>query len=86
MSQNLTYINDAGNAVIRVDDFTTVIWENKRNSVCLCGVSWTTVSPVNNRLQVRIQSNDFFPIGSVIVFDATHVPFGCSVCIISRDS
>ncbi|KAI0660223.1 concanavalin A-like lectin/glucanase domain-containing protein [Cubamyces menziesii] len=60
MSQNLTYINDAGHAVIRVDDFTTVIWENKRNSV-------------------RIQSNDFFPIGSVIVFDATHVPFGCSV-------
>ncbi|KAI0325753.1 hypothetical protein GY45DRAFT_202084 [Cubamyces sp. BRFM 1775] len=60
MSQNLTYINNAGHAVVRVDDFSTVVWYNKRNSI-------------------RIQSNDFFPIGSVIVFDATHIPYGCSV-------
>lgn len=30
-------------------------------------------------MQVRLESTDFFPVGSVIVFDATHLPFGCSV-------
>ncbi|KAI0673170.1 concanavalin A-like lectin/glucanase domain-containing protein [Trametes maxima] len=59
-SQKLAYVNDAGHAVLRVDDFSFVPWQEKRNSV-------------------RIQSNDFFPVGTVILFDATHLPFGCSV-------
>lgn len=29
--------------------------------------------------QVRIESTDFFPVGSMIVFDVTHLSFGCSV-------
>lgn len=32
--------------------------------------------------QVRITSDDYFPIGTVLVFDATHLPYGCSVCAI----
>ncbi|KAH9851304.1 concanavalin A-like lectin/glucanase domain-containing protein [Lenzites betulinus] len=59
-SNKLAYVNDAGNAVLKVDDFSFVAWEQKRNSV-------------------RIESTDYFPVGSVIVFDATHLPFGCSV-------
>ncbi|KAI9058735.1 glycoside hydrolase family 16 protein [Trametes sanguinea] len=59
-SQKLAYVNDAGHAIIKVDDFSTVIWENKRNSV-------------------RIETTDYFPVGSVFIFDATHIPFGCSV-------
>ncbi|KAL1943259.1 hypothetical protein VTO73DRAFT_4334 [Trametes versicolor] len=58
--QKLAYVNDAGNAVVKVDDFSFVAWQDKRNSV-------------------RLESTDFFPVGSVIVFDATHLPFGCSV-------
>ncbi|KAI0354226.1 hypothetical protein OH77DRAFT_1405539 [Trametes cingulata] len=59
-SQKLAYVNDAGHAVLKVDDFSFVPWQEKRNSV-------------------RIESTDFFPVGSVILFDATHLPFGCSV-------
>ncbi|KAI0633036.1 concanavalin A-like lectin/glucanase domain-containing protein [Trametes polyzona] len=58
--QKLAYVNDAGHAVLKVDDFSFVPWQEKRNSV-------------------RIESTDFFPVGSVILFDATHLPFGCSV-------
>ncbi|KAI0331370.1 hypothetical protein GY45DRAFT_1322414 [Cubamyces sp. BRFM 1775] len=59
-SQKLAYVNDAGHAIIRVDDFSFVPWEQKRNSV-------------------RIETTDYFPVGSVFVLDATHIPFGCSV-------
>ena len=29
--------------------------------------------------QVSISTHDFFPVGTVLVFDAAHLPFGCSV-------
>ncbi|CCA69113.1 related to endo-1,3(4)-beta-glucanase [Serendipita indica DSM 11827] len=56
----LTYINSAGNAIIKVDDTTTVPYNEKRNSV-------------------RLTSLDKFNLGTVMVFDALHVPYGCSV-------
>ncbi|TFK99270.1 concanavalin A-like lectin/glucanase domain-containing protein [Pterulicium gracile] len=31
----LAYINDAGNAIVKVDDFSEVVWDNKRNSIRL---------------------------------------------------
>jgi len=33
----------------------------------------------DKRNAVRITTQDFFPFGSVIIIDATHIPFGCSV-------
>ncbi|KAH9852960.1 concanavalin A-like lectin/glucanase domain-containing protein [Lenzites betulinus] len=40
----------------------------------------TSFVPFNQkRNSVKIITHDFFPIGSVFLFDATHVPFGCSV-------
>lgn len=40
----------------------------------------TSFVPYNEkRNSVRIQTQDYFTIGSVFVFDATHLPFGCSV-------
>ena len=40
----------------------------------------TSFVPYNEkRNSVRIESTDFFPVGSVILFDATHLPYGCSV-------
>ncbi|KAI0745410.1 concanavalin A-like lectin/glucanase domain-containing protein [Earliella scabrosa] len=31
------------------------------------------------RNSVRIETKDYFPLGTVLIFDATHLPFGCSV-------
>ncbi|KAI9066573.1 hypothetical protein FKP32DRAFT_355906 [Trametes sanguinea] len=59
-SSKLTYVNDAGHAIVKVDDTSFVPFNQKRNSV-------------------RVSTQDYFPVGSVVVFDATHVPFGCSV-------
>ncbi|RPD78311.1 hypothetical protein L226DRAFT_481036 [Lentinus tigrinus ALCF2SS1-7] len=59
-SSKLAYVNDAGHAVIKVDDTSFVPYNYKRNSV-------------------RIETKDYFPLGTVLLFDATHLPFGCSV-------
>ncbi|KAI0659613.1 concanavalin A-like lectin/glucanase domain-containing protein [Cubamyces menziesii] len=59
-ADGLTFINGAGNAIVKVDNTTFVPFNIKRNSV-------------------KIITHDFFPIGSVFVFDALHLPFGCSV-------
>lgn len=56
----LTYVNAAGNAIIKVDNTSTVVYNDKRNSV-------------------RLTSNDKIGLGTVVVFDAVHVPYGCSV-------
>ncbi|KAI0633311.1 concanavalin A-like lectin/glucanase domain-containing protein [Trametes polyzona] len=56
----LAYINDAGHAVIKVDDTSFVPFNYKRDSV-------------------RVTTQDYFPVGTVVLFDATHLPFGCSV-------
>lgn len=40
----------------------------------------TSFVPFNfKRNSVKIISHDFFPIGSIFLFDALHLPFGCSV-------
>ncbi|KAI1790516.1 concanavalin A-like lectin/glucanase domain-containing protein [Ganoderma leucocontextum] len=59
-ASKLTFVNDAGRAVIKVDNTTFVPFNFKRNSV-------------------KINTHDFFSIGSVFVLDAVHIPFGCSV-------
>ncbi|KAM5533510.1 hypothetical protein V8D89_012847 [Ganoderma adspersum] len=56
----IAYLNDAGNAVIKVDNTSSVDYNNKRNSV-------------------RIATHDYFPVGSLFVFDAVHLPYGCAV-------
>ncbi|KAI8996256.1 concanavalin A-like lectin/glucanase domain-containing protein [Trametes punicea] len=56
----LAYVNDAGHAIIKVDNTSFVPWNYKRDSV-------------------RITTQDYFPIGTVLVFDATHLPYGCSI-------
>lgn len=30
-------------------------------------------------IQVRVETLDYFPIGTILLFDAVHVPYGCSV-------
>ncbi|KAL1942511.1 hypothetical protein VTO73DRAFT_6113 [Trametes versicolor] len=56
----IAYVNDAGHAIVKVDDTSFVPYNSKRDSV-------------------RVTTQDYFPVGTVVVFDATHLPFGCSV-------
>ncbi|KAJ2931045.1 hypothetical protein H1R20_g6053, partial [Candolleomyces eurysporus] len=62
-SKRLTYVNDAGNAIIQVDNTTTLV----RNA------------DVVNRDSIRLTSLDSYGMGSLIVMDALHIPYGCSV-------
>jgi hypothetical protein len=59
-ASSVAFVNPAGNAILKVDNTTNVLYEQKRNSV-------------------RLQSNVAYGLGSVFVFDAIHMPYGCSV-------
>ncbi|RPD65657.1 hypothetical protein L226DRAFT_567136 [Lentinus tigrinus ALCF2SS1-7] len=59
-AEHLAYVNDAGRAILRVDNTTNVPEGQNRNTV-------------------RITTKDYFDYGSLWVFDATHLPYGCSV-------
>jgi len=59
-SDRLAYVDGNGKAILRVDNFTNVPWNEKRNTV-------------------RITTQDSFPVGSVILLDVLHLPYGCSV-------
>jgi len=58
LQQQLTYVNSAGNGIIKVDNTTFVPYNQKRNAV-------------------MIASNDQYDFGTLWVFDALHVPYGC---------
>ncbi|KAF8187147.1 concanavalin A-like lectin/glucanase domain-containing protein [Pholiota molesta] len=63
--QQLTFVNGAGNAIIKVDNTTTLT----------AGAPGVAV----NRNSVRLTSLDSYGMGSLIIIDALHIPFGCSV-------
>ena len=80
---HLAYVNDAGHAIIKVDNTTNVPWNYKRNSVSIPLSCYLTEINILVASQVRITSEDYFSVGSVLVFDATHLPYGCSVSLTS---
>ncbi|EMD34925.1 glycoside hydrolase family 16 protein [Gelatoporia subvermispora B] len=59
-TDQLAFVNGAGNAIIKVDNTSFVPYNDKRDSV-------------------RITTEDYFPVGSVFIIDAAHLPYGCSV-------
>ena len=61
----LAFVNDAGNVVLRVDNVT-----NNPNP----GPDSTF-----GRNTVMVISNDPIDIGTLLVADIAHIPFGCSV-------
>jgi hypothetical protein len=58
-SKQLTYVNSAGNAILKVST-ETVVYDNKRDAV-------------------RITTQKAYPVGTIWIVDAVHMPFGCSV-------
>ncbi|CAA7259416.1 unnamed protein product [Cyclocybe aegerita] len=60
--KSLTYVNDAGNAVVRVDNTTTIL-----------------PATLVHRESIRLTSLDSYGVGSLIIIDALHIPYGCSV-------
>ncbi|KAF5334392.1 hypothetical protein D9611_013556 [Ephemerocybe angulata] len=65
VSKKLAFINDAGNAIVKVDNTATL----------------TLGAPgaVVNRDSIRLTSLHSYGMGSLIVIDALHIPYGCSV-------
>ncbi|KAF8629542.1 hypothetical protein AX15_003393 [Amanita polypyramis BW_CC] len=61
-SERLAYVNAAGNAVMKVDNTTTI-----------------TPAPLIHRSSIRITSQDTYGAGNLILIDALHIPYGCSV-------
>jgi len=62
-TQKLAYLNGAGNAIVKVDN-TTV---------------GNPADTTFGRASVYMQSNELLELGSLVLFDAVHVPSGCSV-------
>jgi hypothetical protein len=75
--QNLVYINEQNQAVIKVDNVSRVPFNEKRNSVFVAVV----VSPDQVLIwsQIRITSQESYGVGSLWIIDLTHIPYGCSV-------
>ncbi|QRW21843.1 peptidyl-prolyl cis-trans isomerase, cyclophilin-type protein [Rhizoctonia solani] len=63
MAQQLVYLNAAGNAIIKVDN-TTV---------------GSPQDPAYGRASVKMNTTEPFTKGSLVVMDALHFPYGCSV-------
>lgn len=77
-TQRLAYINEAGNAVLKVDNTSNVLPGGNRNSV---GTSHAIVLkyPYQFASKIRITSQDYYSLGSLWIIDAVHIPYGCSV-------
>ncbi|GAA6022845.1 hypothetical protein JCM10207_001421 [Rhodosporidiobolus poonsookiae] len=69
--KDLAYINDAGNAIIKVDNTTSLVYPNKRR-----------IFPRLHHFQIRVtdaKNRPQYPIGTLIIHDVLHLPYGCSV-------
>jgi hypothetical protein len=76
-TDSLAYVDGNGKAIIKVDNTTNVAYNDKRDSVRL--TDGVKNCQFTYGLQVRITTTNSFPVGSVFLLDALHVPYGCSV-------
>ncbi|KIJ30507.1 glycoside hydrolase family 16 protein [Sphaerobolus stellatus SS14] len=75
---NLTFgkVNYASRDVAMQQKLTYI---TPQNTAIIRVDNFTNVPFGENRTSVRITSQDFYDIGSMWIFDAVHLPFGCSV-------
>lgn len=64
-TQQLAYVNENNQAVMKVDNSSFVPYNQKRNSI-------------------RIESRDWYGVGSLWIADISHVPDGCSVSLYAK--
>jgi len=76
-TQQLALVNSAGNVIIKVDNFSNVTLNQKRNSVSR--EQELQVALQLTFVQVRITTKSTYDLGSLWIIDAVHLPYGCSV-------
>ena len=76
-ASRLAYVDSNGKAIVKVDNSSDVLYNYKRNSVCPTKVQMCDQPTVS--FQVRISTTDSFPVGTMFLLDALHLPYGCSV-------
>jgi len=84
--ENLAYINEHDRVIIKVDNVTSVPFNEKRNSVIVTPLLRSDL--LQKLCQIRITSQDWYAVGSLWIIDLIHLPYGCSVplCIDSFPS
>jgi hypothetical protein len=81
INAKLTYINSAGNAVIKVrlHGSSHFILPSAQRPVHMYVDNTTTLGPGALRNSVRMTSQMTIDVNSLLIFDAVHAPFGRSV-------
>jgi hypothetical protein len=84
-SSRLAYVDNSGIVTLRVDNTTnipnTTVGVINRPTVCLlCSLSSDFILDYCCVGQIKITSKDSFAVGSLLIMDLLHIPYGCSVC------
>ena len=74
-ASKLAYVNDAGHAIIKVDDTSVVQYNYKRNSVCL----FLPVLPIGQSLTLSLDSVGTSRCGSRLWITSRSALFSCSM-------
>ena len=79
--ENLAFVNEHNRVIIKVDNVTSVPFNEKRNSVIvtLTASVGSTSQEILKNYQIRITSQDWYAVGSLWIIDLIHLPYGCSV-------
>ena len=75
----LAYVNAAGHAIMKVDNTTTIQPASLVRRPSVSQDLRLSRSVLTHYKQVRVTSQDTYGEGNIIIIDAIHIPYGCSV-------